>query len=498
MKTQIIHLESHDDTISVIDKMDWSQTPRVLLIWPEKTDVLTGHLDLVILERHCTSLGSQLALVTSQPDVRYNAEKAGIPVFKSREEAQTKPWPRSQRFYRRRSIQEKILEPREVNVSDRPQAQALFELPRWGQLAVFTVSVIAVLAVAFLLLPQSEIHIPIQDQWAEIILPVRASPEIKQVYVSGAVPAREISVSIEKRSQGVATGTLAVPDTYASGEVRFTNLTDNEIELPQNTTLFTGGSDPIRYQTASAVTIPAGIGEEVKADIQAKEPGTAGNQDAGAISGIGADVGADLTVTNPEPIQGGKDMYIPIPTEQDRQRLTNRALKELKETALDSLRDKMEPGDILLSETPNVKEIEDETFTPAEGEPGETLELTIRVTLSAWIVTHDDLNKLAEEVMRTRQQSSQYQPIPDSLTFESITKPIVTDDQNAEWELMVKWQRKPKYKKNEIVRLVLGQTPAHAKAQLTEEYNLSNPPQISTRPAWWPRLPFLPFRINVN
>jgi hypothetical protein len=498
VKTQIIHLESHDDTNSVIDKMDWSQTPRVLLIWPEKTDVLTGHLDLVILERHCTSLGSQLALVTPQPDVRYNAEKAGIPVFKSREEAQTKPWPRSQRFYRRRSIQQKILEPREVDIPERPQVQELFELPRWGQLAVFTVGVIAVLAVALLLLPQSEIHIPNQDQWTEVVLPVRASPQIQEIYVSGAIPAREISVSVEKRAQGVATGTLAIPDSYASGEVVFTNLTNHEVELPQNTTLSTSGPDPVRYQTLSAVTIPAGIGEAIAVDVKAKQPGSVGNQDAGAVSGIGAAVGADLTVTNPEPIQGGKDIYIPIPTEQDRQRLTTRAITELKEAALDSLRQEMDPGDILLSDAPFIKEIEEETFTPAEGEPGDTFELTIRVTLSAWIVKDDDLQKLAHEVMRTSQQTSQYQPLADTLTFESNTKPTVTEDREAEWELTIKWQRNPTFEKNEIVRLVLGQTPAQAKAHLTEEYNLSNSPQISTRPSWWPRLPFLPFRIDVN
>ncbi len=498
MKTQIIHLESHDDTNSVIDKMDWSQTPRVLLIWPEKTDVLTDHLDLVILERHCTSLGSQLALVKPPPGVRYNAKKAGIPVFESREEAQTKPWPRSQRFYRRRSIQEKISEPREVDLSERPQTAELLALPHWGRLAAFTIGVLAVLTLAFLLLPRSEIHIPIQDQWTEVTIPVRASPDIQDIYVSGAIPAREIFVSIEKRAQGKATGNLAIPDTYAYGEAVFTNLTNHEVELPQNTTLSTGSPDPIRYQTLSAVTVPAGIGEEVRVNIKAKEPGSAGNQNAGAVSGIGADVGADLTVTNPDPIRGGKDIYIALPTDRDRERLTNRAMTELEETALDRIRQKMGPGDILISETPIIKEIEEKTFIPEEGEPGDRLELIIRVQFSGWVVKGDDLNKLAEEVMHTSQTSSQYQPIPETLTFASDTKLTVTENKEVEWKLTVKWQRKPKYEKNQIVRLVLGQTPELAKRELTKEYNLTNPPQISTRPSWWPRLPFLPFRIEVN
>jgi len=52
VKTQIIQLEEHDDTISVKDKMDWSQTPRVLLVWPERGKVFRNRIDLVLLDRY--------------------------------------------------------------------------------------------------------------------------------------------------------------------------------------------------------------------------------------------------------------------------------------------------------------------------------------------------------------------------------------------------------------------------------------------------------------
>ena len=46
MKTQIITLESHDDLISVRDKLSWAKTPRILLVWPKYEDVTLRLLDL--------------------------------------------------------------------------------------------------------------------------------------------------------------------------------------------------------------------------------------------------------------------------------------------------------------------------------------------------------------------------------------------------------------------------------------------------------------------
>ncbi|MBS3750878.1 MAG: hypothetical protein KGY39_05150, partial [Anaerolineales bacterium] len=226
--------------------------------------------------------------------------------------------------------------------------------------------------------------------------------------------------------------------------------------------------------------------------------GSSANQEAGAVSGIGADFGADLTVTNPQPIRGGEDIYLSIPSERDKQTLTEQVIQDVKEDAQERLGQKMEPGDMLISESPIIKEIEKKEFTPPEGEPGETLEVNIRVKVSGWIVKDQDLRTLAQDVMQTNQYTDQYQPVSDTLTYQPDTKITVHDNREAEWMLAIKWQRKPSVKESEIVSTVLGQTPSRAKRQLTEKYNLSNPPRISIIPSWWPRLPFLPFRIKVE
>lgn len=498
MKTQIIHLESHDDTNSVKDKMDWSQTPRVLLIWPENSRLLTERLDLILLERHSTSMGSQLALVTSQPDVKIHAKEAGIPVFPSKEQAQSSPWHRSRRFYRRRRIQDKIAQPRKRDLRDRPQVDLDFDLPPWAQLAVFTAGVFAVLFIATLFLPRAEITIPPQEQWQEMTLPVRASPAIQNVHVSGAVPVHEVSVSIEKRAQKPTSGILAIPDTYATGTVQLTNLTDHENLLPANTVLNATKPQPFRYRTLREIRIPAGYGQQVDARIKALQPGVKGNQPRNASWGISADIGADLAASNPQPITGGRDVYVSTPTKDDRELLERQVFEELKEASSERLRQKLNPDDILFSDAPTLEKIEEKRFIPSEGEPGDILELVLRVQFSGWVVKDKDLKALAREIIKTSQRSSEYQTVPGSLALKHEDIPSSLEDGEANWSLTIKWRQDPVIERQDIIHLVLGQTPSRAQNKIDREFNLEPPAHISTRPSWWPRLPFIPFRIDVQ
>jgi hypothetical protein len=63
MKTQLLALESHDDLISVKDKMSWAKTPRILLIWPKGEQVELRPLDLKMLQPSaCRSLPPRVRL----------------------------------------------------------------------------------------------------------------------------------------------------------------------------------------------------------------------------------------------------------------------------------------------------------------------------------------------------------------------------------------------------------------------------------------------------
>jgi hypothetical protein len=51
MKTQVIHLAEHDDGISVRDKMSWTNTPRILLVYPGRSRILARVLYVYLLQR---------------------------------------------------------------------------------------------------------------------------------------------------------------------------------------------------------------------------------------------------------------------------------------------------------------------------------------------------------------------------------------------------------------------------------------------------------------
>ena len=93
MKTQLIPLESHDDLISIRDRMSWAKTPRILLVWPKSERIPLRPLDLKVLQRHAASLGAQLGLVTRHRNIRREAQAHGIPVFISTGQAQRNAWP---------------------------------------------------------------------------------------------------------------------------------------------------------------------------------------------------------------------------------------------------------------------------------------------------------------------------------------------------------------------------------------------------------------------
>ena len=137
VKTQIIQLEAHDDTISVRDKMDWSQTPRALLVWPERGSVLRARLDLILLERYSSSHGSQLALLTQDPEVIFQAGEAGIPVFQSRKTAQLQSWRKSFREFKRRELEDKVVEVRGNDLFSREIKPAHKDLPPWTRISIF-------------------------------------------------------------------------------------------------------------------------------------------------------------------------------------------------------------------------------------------------------------------------------------------------------------------------------------------------------------------------
>jgi len=497
VKTQIIQLESHDDTISVKDKMDWSQTPRVLLVWPERGKVFRNRIDLVLLERYCSAHGSQLALLTKDLVVKSQAEEAGIPVFHSRKTAQLQPWRKSFREFKRRDLEQQAAEPRGFDFFDREKEPRRKDIPIWGRIAIFTVGVLAVLTIAGLLLPSAEVTILKEETWKDIVIPVVADPETREINISGTIPFQEIIVLLEGDTSRSASGQISIPHEYAQGEVIFTNLTEDSFVIPINTILSTGTENPILFITQNSRKTPAGRGEQTTIRIQALVAGTSGNVDVGQITRINQEFGADLSVDNPEPTSGGTDLYIPSPNQKDRDKLSVSLRKELGNIALDHIQGQLSSEDILLSPDLIQEEIIQEEFTPPAGSSGDTLTLTRTSQFHMVYISGEDLRTLALKAINARYLGNEIKSIPGSIRLTHLSIPEPRSDQSYGWDLGVEWKEIRVIPEHEIIQLVLGKKMADAETLLQESLNLKYPPVIKLSPGWWYRLPALPFRINI-
>jgi Baseplate J-like protein len=502
VKTQIIQLDPHDDVISASDRMGWGQTGRILLVWPEGGHVLVRRLDLVLLQRRSNAQGAQLALVTHDPEVRAYARELAIPVFGTLRRAQRAHW-RVPRRYRRTRSGLSLYDPAKTKeeqaparLPERPPSEAKW-LPPTVRLGIFTLGVLAILAIAAVLLPAARLTLQPQSKLQEITLPIQANPQLNTYLLSGYVPARPRSVVVEGLAYQDASGTMQIPSQTATGNVQFTNLTNQPVDVPTGTIVTTAGQNTIRFEVVHTGTVPAGAGNSIYLPVKAQQPGSNGNQPANRLIALESELGTLLTVTNQLPISGGRQETVRAPSTSDRQQLHSRLLADLQRSALDELQKGLAFGDLLLPTSLQVNRVLEETYDPAETQPADRLSLSLRVEFQAEVVSGEDLQRLAVATLDASLPAG-FSPAPETLKIDSLSTPQVGPDGFFQWQLHARRQLFAALPQNQAIQLAMGLSPTQAALRLAKELPLAGSPQIALTPAWWPRLPILPFRIDVQ
>jgi len=479
--------------------MGWGQTTRVLLVWPLRGRILARRLDLVLLKRHSEALGSQLALVTRDYEARYQARKLEIPVYRNIQEAEQSRWSlrggrRSHKPHagipdpsKRKELSKSALETRRSQVHPAP--------PRWltrplTRFSFFTLGVLSMLVIAALFIPSAEIHVAPAARSDAVTISVAASPEQKTVELSGAVPAYWQTVVVEGRGSAPATGETLIPRQTATGEVAFTNLTDEPLTIPLGTVVSTQGDPPIRFRTVKAATIPTGpLGATVP--VEAIQPGSSGNVAAETIIAIEGPLGLNLAVRNPASTTGGSDYTAAAPSMADAQLVYEQLFAALQVTALSELGLRLEAGDVLLSDTPILLQTLEETYSPAIGQPADQIELRLRLEFQMPYASGADLYQLGRMVLDHRLPQN-FEPHPETL---QIIQP--SELGKTTWKMQARWELGAMLDEAKAISLVLGLTPEQAIQQLGEQMPIEDVPEIRLKPSWWPRLPILPARIQL-
>ncbi len=496
MKTIVIHLDEHDDLISVRDKMVWSKSQRILLVWPEEgRPMLRCKFDLVSLQRHAYSLGAQLGLATRDPDVTALAHELGISIFRTEKQSQRQRWnrTRARRKFRNRQDQIDAIELRSALRERKMPAYLL----GWRRLLVFTAGVMAVLAMGIYLLPGATIVIePVQSD-QRINMTVIADPLIISPGLSGAIPARKVSTIVEVQGEIKTSGTTRLSDQKASGAVQITNLTDMVLVIHSGATLLAEGSSQIQFAIQREVELLPGSGQSVIVPVKAIRGGVQGNLPADTLFSLEGPMGPNVLITNPAAFTGGTDLNLPAVSKKDYEKLRQQLMAMLLERAESDLSASLGDDQQLLSNSLQLDHILEETALPEVGEAGDVLRLNLRAEYSGFSVAEQDLEQLAEIALNANLPARQ-RAVPDSLIIEFNGEPRLLSNGRIECQVTASRKVIPDLSRQTVLKAVIGKRPAEAASQLTSLLNLERAPRITLTPSWWFWLPSLDFRIQIE
>jgi hypothetical protein len=495
MKTQVIHLDPHDDVISVHDKLAWAKSTRILLVYPRRSRILTRSLDLRLIQRQAAALGVQLAIVASLQEIQDAARELGIPVYRSPADAQRRSWPGVSHpsLPHFRFVGSEL---REMRKSLSPQE------PRWRRLvgvrlAFFALAVLAVLVLLALFLPSATVRVVPATRTQTLAIPASAGPAVTTVSLSGSLPARRAYASVEGSKTSTVTGSLTIPDAAAAGMVRFRNLTTGVIGIPAGTIVRTQGDVPVRFATTNDAVVAAGVGKTMDVPVQAVRAGASGNLPADVLVAIEGDLGPSLAVTNPSPTSGGADTAAPVQTEADRTGLQAALEAELLVRCEQSLRASLAEGDLLFPDTLKVGQVLAATFFPAEDQTGDTLSLTLKIQCQGEYAAAADIQTLAGLALDANLPDG-YIPASSGLTAPPAVPPVTDAQGVSHWEIQAVRGLQARLDPLAVVNLIAGRKPVEAARRLQSVLALAAPPAIRVTPKWWPWLPVIPFRIHIT
>ena len=491
---RIITLTPEDDVTSIKDRLEWANADRVLLV---TSSTLRRELDLARLQRLQQQTGTQIGIVSSSQQLRHMAKEIGLVAFSSIEQAQRSLWIAS-------SDIEPIarLEPARRFVPNSlqrffPQSHVVTQ----GMRLLAMLLVAGTLGgAALVIVPTAKINMTASRQLISRIVPVTLNMRADKVDLDAQeIPAQRVDVVVEDSLNTPTTGSKDVQRFKAGGRVVFFNNTVAEFEVRKGTVVRTSNtSKPVRFATLVAVKVPPN-GQAVS-DIEAIEPGPLSNVGPDTINQVEGIAGLSVRTTNPNGTGGGGGDSVRSVTRDDYARARQELRAKLFDVAWAQMQQKREIVDNGLFIVPDsffIADVQDETYDRFMGEQAESLNLSMRIQVSAIVIAPEDLNAVASNAL----QSS----VPEgfSLLAASAERGEVVEEGTGirtVYYINARGMAGAQIDKTLERRLVRGKSVPEAQRILQGNFSLSQAPQISIQPAWVARilnrLPFVSLRIE--
>lgn len=509
MKEQVIHLESHDDVTSVRDKLGWTRAPRVLLVFPEdpRQQVLQRKLDLILIQREATRRQAQLALITQDPVVTTHARELGIACFRSIKASRKTYWETAHTKLRiERSELATPLKPELAEAGTRLGGTERRPLPakiqRAAAIVLLVIAGAGFLGTLYLLAPGATINLTPASNQVTVTTTVIADPAIEEVdVVSGSVPARPVGVEVTSAIDLETTGKTEEPTEKARGVALFTNRIPDQVTIPAGTIVRTSAAQPVRFVTLVDATLPGKIGETVEVPIEALEAGYEGNLPSNRINSIEGALANRIAVTNAQATRGGDAREVPAISQADYERVRTLLLQQIQQRAYAEMQTSpyinLQETEFIPLESLTVVLIHSETYDGYIGQAAEQVSLTMQATVQG--VAIDE--RLARQIVYARlaeKVGPGYQLGSGSLVFRRGQVTQIDGERRVTFIMQGAGDISIAIQAEQVRELVRGKPVNDALAYLDREFPLAAPPQIETWPRFWPLLPALPMRIQVE
>ena len=257
------------------------------------------------------------------------------------------------------------------------------------------------------------------------------------------------------------------------------------------------GVNGLGFVTTEGGNIDAGVGKTLDLPIEALEGGVAGNFAEETIHAIEGSLGLSLSVTNPEPTTGGRELPSVQASDADRQRAKNLLMDSLEERAREMFAEDLVSGNLLFDETIAVSQTLLEEYDPPAGAAGTQLTLTMQVEFSAYYADASDVTRLASLALNASLPPG-FSAASEALTVKTVTTPILSAEGSAKWTVRAERKIIQQIDTAQVAQMLQGIGTRNVESQLVNNLPLASDPEIRLTPSWWPWMPIVPFRISVE
>jgi hypothetical protein len=496
-------VEPTDDRYTIRETLRRLDGDPTLIILPWDVEGGWNHpLDFELQTRTADHHHKDIAWVIEDPVRRAVARDAGAPIFKS-ETAASDYLEENGRFPKPKTPTplQQPKQPWWEPDPTKPKQRVLRKQPAWlvAIESVVLLLVLGAVAVTFALaVPSATITLRPRSVTYTRTMPIAVDATAEGVDLQrGIVPSTRIGETFRANAEVATTGQGYSFSGLASGTVLFTNLLGQAYTVPAGTIVRTSsGSYPVRYETTQEVSVPA-FGQ-AQAPVEALNEGPQGNVAAYQINRVEGVAGFAVRVTNPQPISGAESQTVAIVSTEDRARAQRIATEQVMAKAYNGLQAlaAQEPGRFLPNQTLVVQATPRIAYTHLVGERTDTLGLTLELLITGEAVNVADAQAVAYRALVTQ--------LPAGYTLSDAWfeygEAAEEDIAPGDFSFFVTGHAyaTAKIDTAQVIASVQGETKRAAEEKLTEDYPLAEPPEITVTPSWFPRLPFIPLRIQVQ